>query len=69
MSDNLQMEVAFARYYKVLNNDFRSIQSNKEWALFQLTVCFEFQSRSDRRKGHNPGNGIQKECKKVTVKV
>ena len=26
--------------------------SAREWALCQLTVCFEFQSRSDRRKGH-----------------
>ena len=23
-----------------------------EWALCQLTVCFEFQIRSERRKGH-----------------
>ena len=26
--------------------------SAREQALCQLTVCFEFQSRSDRRKGH-----------------
>ena len=26
--------------------------SAHEWALCQLTVCFKFQSRSDRRKGH-----------------
>ena len=26
--------------------------SAHEQALCQLTVCFEFQSRSDRRKGH-----------------
>ena len=26
--------------------------SARERALCQLTVCFEFQSRSDRRKGH-----------------
>ena len=26
--------------------------SAREWALCQLTVCFEFQSRSDRRKKH-----------------
>ena len=26
--------------------------SAREWALCQLTVCFEFQKRSDRRKGH-----------------
>ena len=26
--------------------------STHERALCQLTVCFEFQSRSDRRKGH-----------------
>ena len=25
--------------------------SAREWALCQLTMCFEFQSRSDRRKG------------------
>ena len=41
-----------------------------ERALCQLTVCFEFQSRSDRRTQKLcPGNGIQKEGKKVTVKV
>ena len=46
--------------------------SARERTLCQLTVCFEFQSRSDRRKGHKsvcPGNGVQKESKKVTVKV
>ena len=26
--------------------------SAPEWALCQLTMCFEFQSRRDRRKGH-----------------
>ena len=26
--------------------------SAREWALCQLTVCFEFQSRSDRREEH-----------------
>ena len=41
-----------------------------ERALCQLTVCFEFQSRSDRRTQKLcPGNGIQKESNKVTVKV
>ena len=46
--------------------------SAREWALCQLTVCFEFQSRSDRKKRTQklcPGNGVQKERKKVTVKV
>ena len=26
--------------------------SAREWALCKLIVCFEIQSRSDRRKGH-----------------
>ena len=26
--------------------------SAHEWALCQLTMCFEFQSRSEKRKGH-----------------
>ena len=26
--------------------------SARKWALCQLTVCFEFQSRSERRQGH-----------------
>ena len=46
--------------------------SARERALCQLTVCFEFQSRSDRRKKTQklcPGNGVWKKTKKVTVKV
>ena len=44
--------------------------SAPERALRQLTVCFEFQSRSDRRTQKLcHGNGVQKESKKVTVKV
>ena len=31
---------------------FKQAISARERALCQLTVCFEFQSRSDRRKGH-----------------
>ena len=41
----------------------------REWALCQLTVCFEFQSRSDRTQKLCPRKGVQKESKKVTVKV
>ena len=42
--------------------------SAHEWALCQLTVCFEFQSRSDRRKGHK-SCALKMESNKVTVKV
>ena len=33
-------------------SEIKQAISAREWALCQLTVCFEFQSRSDRRKGH-----------------
>ena len=35
-----------------LNANFKQAISARERALCQLTVCFEFQSRSVRRKGH-----------------
>ena len=41
-------------------NDKQAISARKR-ALCQLTVCFEFQSRSDRRTQKLcPANGIQK---------
>ena len=37
---------------KIVTALFKQAISDRERALCQLTVCFEFQSRSDRRKGH-----------------
>ena len=52
----------------VLANLVKQAISARERALCQLTVCFEFQSRGDRRKGHRScANGIQKESNKVVV--
>ena len=31
---------------------YKQATSAPEWALCQLTVCFEFQSRSESRKGN-----------------
>ena len=42
----------------------------EENGLCELTVCFEFQSRSDRRKGHKScALEMVFRSKKVTVKV
>ena len=54
------------------NHLIKEAISAREQTLCQLTVCFEFQSRSDKKKRAQklcPGNGVQKESKKVTVKV
>ena len=49
---------------------FKQAISARERALCQPTVCFEFQSRSDRTTQKLcPQNGVQNESKKVTVKV
>ena len=40
------------KYYLLDLYDKKQAISARERALCQLTVCFEFQSRSDRRKGH-----------------
>ena len=37
---------------QIIGQDVKQAISARERALCQLTVCFEFQSRSDRRKGH-----------------
>ena len=46
----------YTKSQNVINNFIFSINkqaiSARERALCQLTVCFEFQSRSDRRKKH-----------------
>ena len=51
---------------KYVNNIFKQAISARERALCQLTVCFEFQSRSDRRKGHKNCVLIMVFRKKVT---
>ena len=46
---------SFLDYYRLktgLINYFKQAINARERALCQLTVCFEFQSRSDRRKKH-----------------
>ena len=60
------------RAYRTAGDKNEQSISARERALCQLTVCFEFQSRSDRRKKTQklcPGNGVWKKTEKVTVKV
>ena len=42
----------FFSFKKPLKEIAKQAISTRERALCQLTVCFEFQSRSDRRKKH-----------------